>query len=112
MIMRAIIKKKEMAAELTCYAEFDLQDQQPSFTPGHIFFVTLSPDDEDHQDELTHHFSIVNSPNQKGLLALTTRLRLEESRFKRTLNDAQIGDEVEIGKIAGNLVSRRQQTSQ
>ena len=102
--MKAIITKKEMAAEMTCYAEFDLQGQEVSFTPGQYFFVTLNPADETHKDELTHHFSIVNSPNQKGVLALTTRLRLEQSLFKRTLNEARVGDEVEIGKINGSFV--------
>jgi ferredoxin-NADP reductase len=102
--MKAKISKKEMAAEMTCYAEFDLQGQDVSFIPGQYFFVTLNPADETHKDELTHHFSIVNSPDQKGFLALTTRLRLEQSLFKRTLNEAQVGDEVEIGKIAGSFV--------
>lgn len=102
--MKAVISKKEMAAEMTCYAEFDLQGQEVSFIPGQYFFVTLKPQDEQHRDELTHHFSIVNSPNQKGILALTTRLRLEQSLFKRTLNEANVGDEVEIGKIGGMFV--------
>jgi ferredoxin-NADP reductase len=102
--MRAVIKKKDEVAKLTCYAEFDLQGEEVDFTPGQYFFVTLEPADEEHKDELTHHFSIVNSPNQKSVLALTTRLRLEQSLFKRTLNDAKIGDEVEIGKIAGSFI--------
>jgi len=102
--MKAKISKKEMAAEMTCYAEFDLQGEEVSFIPGQYFFVTLNPADETHKDELTHHFSIVNSPGQKGVLALTTRLRLEQSLFKRTLNEAKVGDEVEIGKIAGTFV--------
>lgn len=101
--MRATIVKKDLAAELTCYAEFELEEAV-DFTPGQYFFVTLNPSDETHKDEMTHHFSIVNSPNQKGVLALTTRLRLDQSRFKRTLNDAKIGDKVEIGKINGSFV--------
>lgn len=102
--MKAIIKDKRMAAEMTCYAEFDLQGENPEFIPGQYFFVTLTPADEAHQDELTHHFSIVNSPSQKGVLAMATRLRLDQSLFKRTLNEAKIGDEVEIGKIGGSFV--------
>jgi ferredoxin-NADP reductase len=102
--MRAVIGKKEEVAKLTCYAEFDLQGEEVDFKPGQYFFVTLEPNDETHKDQLTHHFSIVNSPNQKGVLALATRLRLDESLFKRTINDAKIGDEVEIGKIAGGFV--------
>lgn len=101
--MKASISRKEMAAEMTCYAEFKL-DEDVDFTPGQYFFVTLEPANEVHKDELTHHFSIVNSPNQKGVLALATRLRLDQSLFKRTLNYAKVGDEVEIGKIAGSFV--------
>jgi len=101
--MKAILKKKETVAKLTCYAEFETQEERSDFTPGQYFFVTLKPGDEEHKDELTHHFSVVNSPNQKGVLAFTTRLRLDESLFKRTINEAQIGDEVEIGKIAGSF---------
>jgi ferredoxin-NADP reductase len=102
--VKAIISKKEMAAEMTCYAEFDLQGEKVSFIPGQYFFVTLNPADEIHKDELTHHFSIVNSPSQNGILALTTRLRLDQSLFKRTLNEAKVGDEVEIGKINGSFL--------
>ena len=102
--MKAVIGKKEMAAEMTCYAEFDLQGEVAEFIPGQYFFVTLKPGDDAHREELTHHFSIVNSPAQKGILALATRLRLDQSLFKRTLNDSQIGDEVEIGKIAGSFL--------
>lgn len=102
--MKAVFSKKEMAAAMTCYAEFDLQGEAPSFIPGQYFFITLKPEDEVHKEELTHHFSLVNSPSQKGVLALTTRLRLEQSLFKRTLNDAKVGDSVEIGKIAGSFI--------
>lgn len=102
--MKAIIKNKRMAAEMTCYAEFDLKGETVSFSPGQYFFVTLKPEDEAHKDELTHHFSIVNSPAQNGLLVLATRLRLDQSLFKRTLNEAKDGDSVEIGKIGGSFV--------
>lgn len=102
--MKAILKKKNMAATLTCYAEFELEETRPDFTPGQYFFITLKPADEEHKEDLTHHFSIVNSPNQKNTLSLTTRLRLEQSLFKRTLNEAKVGDAVEIGKIAGSFV--------
>lgn len=101
--MRAKISQKQMVADMTCYAEFDL-GQEVNFIPGQYFFVTLDPNDEEHKEELTHHFSIVNSPSQKNVLALTTRLRLEQSLFKRTLNEAKAGDEVEIGKISGSFV--------
>jgi ferredoxin-NADP reductase len=102
--MKAILKKKEEVAKLTCYAEFEVQGERPDFKAGQYFYVTLRPEDTEHQKELTHHISMVNSPNEKGILALTTRMRLEESLFKRTLNEMQNGDEVEIGKIEGSFV--------
>jgi glycine betaine catabolism B len=102
--MRAVVGKKEEVAKLTQYTEFDLQGHDVDFKPGQYFFVTLKPEDTEHKDELTHHFSIVNSPNQKGVLAHTTRLRLKESLFKRTLYEAKVGDEVEIGAIEGSFV--------
>lgn len=102
--MKAMLKKKDMVAKLTCYAEFETKEERPEFQAGQYFYITLQPDDTEHQKELTHHISIVNSPNEKNVLALTTRLRLKESLFKRTLNDMAVGDEVEIGKIEGSFV--------
>lgn len=102
--MKAILKNKEEVAKLTCYAEFEVQGERPDFKAGQYFYITLQPEDTEHQKELTHHISIVNSPNKKGVLALTTRMRLEESLFKRTLDKMQVGDEVEIGKIEGSFV--------
>ena len=101
--MRAKIRKKETVAKQTDYVEFDT-GQEVRFTPGQYFFVTLNPSDELHKDDLTHHLSIVNSPSQKNTLALTTRMRVDRSLFKRTLADAKVGDEVEIGKISGTFV--------
>ncbi len=100
--MRAIIGKKVPVAKGTLYVKFDLQGEEVSFEPGQYFFVTLKPSDETHKEDLTHHFSIVNSPDQKGILALTTRIR-PESLFKRTLEAAKEGSEVEIGKITGSF---------
>lgn len=102
--MKAILKKKEEVAKLTCYAEFEVQGERPDFEAGQYFYITLRPEDTEHQKELTHHISIVNSPNEKNILALTTRMRLEESLFKRTLNEMKDGDEVEIGKIEGSFI--------
>src|SRR4051812_19145550 len=102
--MKALIKEKRTVAKLTEFVAFDLGGEEVSFKPGQYFFVTLTPKNEAHKEDLTHHFSTVNSPNEKGILALTTRLRLDRSLFKRTLNETKVGDEVEIGKIAGSFV--------
>lgn len=101
--MKAAIRRKETVAKQTDYVEFDT-GQEVSFKPGQYFFVTLNPSDEMHKDDLTHHISIVNSPNQKNTLALTTRMRVERSLFKMTLDEAKVGDEVEIGKIEGSFI--------
>jgi ferredoxin-NADP reductase len=102
--MKAIIAKKEPVAKLTQYTELDLQGDQVDFEPGQYFFITLRPQDRANREELTHHFSIVNSPEQRGILSFTTRLRLDSSLFKRSLHESRVGDEVEIGDIEGDFV--------
>jgi ferredoxin-NADP reductase len=103
-VMKAILKKKEVVARLTCYAEFEVEGNRPGFEAGQYFYITLRPEYTKHREELTHHISIVNSPNEAGILALTTRMRVKESLFKRTLDEMNVGDEVEIGKIEGDFV--------
>lgn len=76
------------------------QVQEPfSFIAGQYCFVILPnllyPDDRGGK----RHFSIVNSPNQKGIITIATRLR--DSGFKKTLNELPIGSEVSLGPIAG-----------
>jgi ferredoxin-NADP reductase len=100
--MKAILKNKRTVAKQTCYAEFEVGSDRPDFKAGQYFYITLNPADTEHKEDLTHHISIVNSPNEPGILALTTRLR--DSLFKNTLRDMQPGDEVEIGKIEGSFV--------
>ena len=70
-----------------------------SFMAGQYCFVTLPnllyPDDRLGK----RHFSIVNSPNEKGIITIATRLR--DSGFKKTLNELPLGSEVNLGPIAG-----------
>lgn len=65
-----------------------------TFAPGQYFFINLRG--------ATRHFSIVNSPNEKGILTMTTRLR--DSVFKKSLQELPVGTEVEIQRISGNFV--------
>jgi ferredoxin-NADP reductase len=101
--MKAKIKDKKEVAKGTLQVTFDLLGNQIDFKAGQFFFITIPklnyPDD--HGDR--RHFSIVNSPNQKGIITMTTRIR-EESGFKKTLRDLPIDSEVEIGEIMGNFV--------
>jgi ferredoxin-NADP reductase len=81
--------------------EFDLLGQPVEFRPGQFFYVTLLDPPYTDARGPRRHFSIVNSPNEKGTLALTTRLR--DSGFKRSLRDLPIGAAVEVGPIAGRF---------
>lgn len=84
-----IISKKEVA-EKTLQVTFQL-NQPVNFTPGQYCFVTLN--------DVKKQFSINNSPNQKGIITITTRLT--GSDFKNTLLRLPVGREVELGPIAG-----------
>lgn len=84
-----IISKKEVAED-TLQVTFGL-DQPVSFIPGQYCFVTLNG--------IKKQFSINNSPNQKGIITITTRLT--GSDFKNTLLKLPVGTEVELGPISG-----------
>lgn len=92
-----IVDKKEVARG-TLQVIFEVKDR-PNFKPGQFFFITLPelkyPDERGNRRQ----FSIVNSPNKPGILTLATRLT--GSGFKKTLNEMKVGDEVELGPIAG-----------
>lgn len=94
-----IINKKEVAKG-TLQVTFKIKESF-NFKPGQYVFLTLNlkfPDERDNR----RHFSINNSPNEKRVITITTRL--SDSGFKKTLNELQIGDEVELGPIAGAFV--------
>lgn len=99
--MQAKIKDKEEIAKGTLLVTFDLLGQKVDSAPGQYTFVTLpkliKPDDKGNK----RHFSIVNSPNEKGIISIATRLR--DTGFKNTLQQLAIGDKVEVGPIAGSF---------
>ena len=94
-----IIDKKEVA-QGTLQVVFETNEPF-TFKAGQYCFVTLKnppyPDDRGNK----RHFSIVNSPNKKGIITATTRLR--DSGFKKSLKELPIGTEVELGPIAGSF---------
>lgn len=100
-MMDAAIKEKKEVAERTLQVVFDLKGNEVDFKPGQIFHVDLI--DPPYQDEKGNHrhFSILNSPNERGILSLVTRVR--ESAFKRSLAEMPLGSEVEIGNIGGKF---------
>lgn len=101
--MRAKIKQKKEVAKETLYVELDLLSQEVSFKPGQYFFVTLlnTPYTDEGKDPV-HHFTIVNSPHQKGILSFTTRMR--DSAFKKSLKEMLVGSEINVDKIGGDFV--------
>ncbi|MEK7617016.1 MAG: FAD-dependent oxidoreductase [Patescibacteria group bacterium] len=96
-----IIEKQEIA-QGTLMVTFDLLGEQLQFSAGQYFFITLPkllyPDEKGPR----RHFSIVNSPNEKGILSMATRIT--GSGFKKTLSELPVGTEVEVGPIAGVFV--------
>lgn len=95
-----IIDKKEVAQE-TLQVTFKV-DEPFSFIAGQYCFVTLiNPLYTDERGN-KRHFSIVNSPNEKGIMTIATRLR--DSGFKKSLQQLPVGSEVQLGPIAGAFI--------
>lgn len=97
--MLAKIKEKTEVAEGTLKVVFEVLEEFPKFKAGQYFFVALPKLSYPDERGPRRQFSIVNSPNEKGVLSLTTRL--SDSGFKKTLKELPVGSEVEVGPIAG-----------
>lgn len=94
------IKNKEEIATGTLQVIFETSEPF-TFIPGQYCFVTLINPPYQDARENKRLFSIVNSPNQKGIITITTRLR--DSGFKKSLRQLSVGTEVELGPIAGGF---------
>jgi len=95
------ISDKREAAKDTLQITFEVEEDF-TFQSGQFIFITL--DDLKYPDERgkKRHFSINNSPNQKGIIIITIRMR--DTGFKKTLKELPLGTEVQLGPIAGNFV--------
>ncbi len=100
--MRVKIKKKKEIAKGTLLVDFDISKNEIDFIPGQYFFITLINPPYTDEKGNQRHFSIVNSPNEKGILTMATRIR--DSAFKRSLFEIPVGTEVEIGIIGGSFI--------
>lgn len=99
--MKAFVKKKEEIAKDVLLVEFEL-DREINFLPGQYFFITLiSPLFRDEKGSM-RHFTIVNSPHEKGIITMATKMR--DTAFKKSLIAMPIGAEVNIDKIYGDFV--------
>lgn len=94
-----IIDKKEIATG-TMQVTFQVNGEF-SFLPGQYVFVTLINPPYFDERSSKRHFSIVNSPDEKGIITIATRLR--DSGFKKSLKEMAIGTEVELGPISGTF---------
>jgi ferredoxin-NADP reductase len=100
--MRARIKEKREVATETLLVVFDLLGQGVDFRPGQYFFVNLIDPPYDDEKGPRRHFSVVTSPNQRGVLGFCTRLR--DSAFKRSLRELPVGAEVDVEEPKGNFL--------
>jgi len=100
--MQATLKEREEIAQGTLLATFDVSGNEIQYVPGQFIIVKipnlLYPDDRYGR----RNFSIVNSPNVKGIIQIATRIR--DSGFKKTLAEMQLGSNVELGPIAGHFL--------
>ena len=100
--MRAKLKEKRQIAKGTLLAVFDLLGAEVDFRPGQYFFVTLL--DPPYADDKgpRRHISVVTPPTERGVLGLCTRLR--DTAFKRSLEELEVGAEVEVEPPKGKFV--------
>jgi ferredoxin-NADP reductase len=99
--VKATIAGKREVAKGTLMVLFAVDDY-PDYRPGSYFWVELP--DRGHSDEkgLRRHISLVTSPTDRGMVGLATRLR--DSAFKQTLQDLEVGDEVEVEEPKGSFL--------
>lgn len=92
------LKDKKEVASSTLQVVFEVSEPF-TFKAGQYCFITLKNPPYPDERSNKRHFSIVNSPNEKGMITFTTRLR--PTGFKKSLQVLPIGTEVELGPIAG-----------
>jgi len=100
--MRATIKQKTIIAENTLDVVFDLGSQEIKFLPGQFFFLKLIRPPFNDGRGAERHFSFINSPDQKNIIEMATRLT--GSAFKKSLEKLPLKTAVEIGPIAGEFL--------
>jgi len=100
--VRARIKEKREVAKGTLLVIFDLLGQEVDFKPGQYFFVTLTDPPYDDERGARRHFSVITSPNERGVLGFCTRLR--DSAFKRSLVELPVGTDAEVEEPKGSFL--------
>jgi ferredoxin-NADP reductase len=96
-----LIKKVDEARGTKSF--FWKSEGEVDFLPGQYYYFTLPKLNYPDGRGSTRHFTISSSPTEKGLLRLTTRIR-EESGYKRTLDELDLGTEIEGDGPSGTLI--------
>ena len=99
--MKAILTEKKEIAKGTLMVEFELLEQGVEFKPGQYFMLELIKPPYTDEKGNKRMFSIINSPNEKDVIIIATRL--SDSAFKISLNALPTGKEVMIDNIAGTF---------
>ncbi len=99
--MRATVTEKREVAKGTLLVVFDLAGEEVDFRPGQYFWVELLDPPYEDEKGARRHISVVTSPTEPGVLGLATRLR--DSAFKRSLEELEVGAEVEVEPPKGNF---------
>ncbi len=100
--MRARVMEKREVAKGTLLVLFDLLGEEVDFIPGQYFWVTLLDPPYDDARGPRRHFSVVTSPNERGVLGFCTRLR--DSAFKRSLVELPVGADAEVEEPKGSFL--------
>lgn len=96
------IKRKVEIAGGTLLVDFEIPEKETSFKAGQHFTLKLINPPYNDAKGNQRIFSIVNSPNENGVLTMTTRI--SESAFKRSLAELPVGTAVEINQLTGEFL--------
>lgn len=88
------IKLVEVRDEAKGTKSFFWETEKPvSYLPGQFFYFTLPSLKYPDPRGATRDFTLSSSPSEGNIIRLTTRIR-QESGYKRSLNELQIGTEI------------------
>jgi ferredoxin-NADP reductase len=100
--MQATVKEKREVAKGTLMVVFDLQGAEVDFEAGQYFFVNLLDPPYDDERGGRRHFTVVTSPNERGVLGFCTRLR--DSAFKKSIQELPVGGEADVEPPKGKFL--------
>jgi ferredoxin-NADP reductase len=100
--MKATVIEKQEVAKGTLMVVFDLEGEEVDFQAGQYFFVNLIDPPYDDDRGGRRHFSVVTSPNERGVLGFCTRLR--DTAFKKSIEELEVGSEADVEPPKGSFL--------